>query len=122
MDTDFAVLYLIIMLSMGAIKGEKKCNCNEDILCIRREGNSNSQQEVNTRHWGIYLWCVWEETTKFGEWYLFEIFLKKHRQCWGAVISCVKKMDSSSLPLCSSVIKEKSNEQITSVVYGTILQ
>ena len=37
-----------------------------------------------------------------------EIFLKKYKpNTKGAVISCVKKMISSSLPLCSRVVEEK---------------
>ena len=37
-----------------------------------------------------------------------EIFLKKYKpNTRGAVISCVKKIDSSSLPSCSRVIKER---------------
>ena len=37
-----------------------------------------------------------------------EIFLKKYKpNIRGAVISCVKKIDSSSLPSCSHVIKER---------------
>ena len=51
---------------------------------------------------------LWKETTWFGEWRLCEIFLKKYKpNTRGTVISCVKEMDSSSLPLHSRVIKEK---------------
>lgn len=47
---------------------------------------------MNKRNSEIYLWSVWVETTRFGEWCLFELFLKKYKpNTGGTVISCVKK-------------------------------
>ena len=83
---------------------------NQGISWTRKEGNC--RQEANKRHWATCLWNAWEETTRFGEWCLFKISLKKYKpNTYGSI-------NSRSLPPCSCVTKKKSNEQITSTIWN----